>query len=82
MSLKTALDELPTTNLRIVVSLTLATLFVLVMLGALVFKIDPPNDVVNTVALFILALLTADVVQFTAKRMTYKKGETTEPVQQ
>lgn len=64
--------DIPTTNLRILVSLSLAVLYVLGMLLLFAFGRDVPTEAAIGLGAFIVALLTADVVQFGVKRATYQ----------
>ena len=66
------LSEIPTTNLRILVSLSLAVIYVLALLVMLACGVNVPSDTAGGLGLVIVALLTADVVQFGVKRATYK----------
>ena len=64
--------DIPTTNLRILVSLSLAVLYVVAMLVMFAFGRNVPGEAAIGLGAFILALMTADVVQFGIKRKTYQ----------
>lgn len=67
--------ELPSTSLRISVSIVLAVFFVLVtMIGIVSGKVDNGTiESLDTVSHFILFMMLADVAQFAAKRFSYDK---------
>lgn len=69
------LSEIPTTNLRIVVSLALACIYVLTLLVLLACKVALPVEVAGGLGAFILAMLGVDVTQFWVKRSTYQAKE-------
>ena len=66
-----SLADLPTTNLRIVVSLALAVIYVIAVLVLLAIKAPVPVEVIWGLGAFILTMLGIDVAQFAAKRKTF-----------
>jgi len=77
-----SLSDLPTTNLRIVVSLTLAVCYVIGIFVLYARNIVISTEMAFTLGTFILAMLGIDLAQFTIKRKTYKPGETDQEPQQ
>jgi len=76
------LGKLPTTQLRIVVSLALASTVVLVALVADMINRPIGQGTLNTLTLFILGAMAADVGQFASKRFSdsgYAAAKNTAP---
>ena len=69
------LFTVPTTNLRIVVGLVLAVLFIFFLFAAMVLQIKLEEKLVEVVAWFIFGMLGVDAVQFIGKRATTHKTE-------
>ena len=74
------LADLPTTNVRIAVSVLLSVFFVVIsMLATVLAVMNPaevrqlPDDVLDTVALFLLGMMGIDAAAYIAKRMTHQK---------
>lgn len=68
--MKRWIADLATTNFRIVISLGLAVLLVLVLLTALMLKIELQSEIVWALVAFIAGMLGIDVTQFSIKRKT------------
>ncbi|HEX5437145.1 MAG TPA: hypothetical protein VFW98_08295 [Gemmatimonadaceae bacterium] len=66
------LATVPTTNLRIVVSVSLAVLYVLGVLTLLACGVTLPVEIVGGLGAFLLAMMGLDVAQFTVKRRTFQ----------
>lgn len=65
------INTVNTTNLRIVVSLILAVIYVLViLLGVISGHLTDGNSALDTAGLFIFGMMGVDAVQFTAKRFS------------
>lgn len=81
--IRTWVDDVNTTNLRILVSIVLAILYVLVVLGGTMLGKFTETSAINTVAMFLLAMMGLDVAQFIGKRFSdtgyaaAKQGTTT-----
>lgn len=63
--------DLPTTNVRIFVSIVLAVLLVLTLLVMLVLGRDIKVDAALTIAGFIFSMMGLDVAQYVQKRKTH-----------
>ncbi|HJX74944.1 MAG TPA: hypothetical protein VJ247_01235, partial [Gaiella sp.] len=68
----TWIDDLPTTNLRILTSVILASAFVLTLLVAIMTKKDIPIEAVAVLGGFILTMMGLDVAQYVQKRKTFQ----------
>ena len=66
------LADIPTTNLRILVSLALAVIYVLSLIAMLAAGVKLTADVVTGIGWIILGMLGVDAVQFAAKRFSFK----------
>lgn len=67
-----AIATLPSTNLRIAVSIVLAAIYVLALLGAAIAGHPVDGDTAQRIRDFLLIMMGLDVVQFGAKRITHK----------
>lgn len=66
------LQDLPTTNLRILVSIGLAVVFVIgTMIASMIDRL-PPAAALTTIAGFLLVMMGLDVAQFAAKRASFR----------
>ena len=63
--------DVPTTNLRIVVSIALASLYVIVLLGAIVLGRTVALDTMLSLGAFLLTMMGLDVAQYVQKRKTH-----------
>jgi hypothetical protein len=68
--MKRWIADLSTTNFRIVVSIGLAVLLVLVLLTALMLRIELQSEIVWALVAFVGGMLGIDVTQFSIKRKT------------
>jgi hypothetical protein len=68
--MKRWIADLATTNFRIVVSIGLAVLLVIVLLTALMLKIELQSEIVWALVAFVGGMLGIDVTQFSIKRKT------------
>jgi len=73
------LADLPTTNVRIAVSVLLSVFFVVIsMLATVLAVMNPaevrqlPDDVLDTIALFLLGMMGIDAAAYIAKRITHR----------
>lgn len=64
------INEVNTTNLRIIVSLVLAVIYVLVILAGAVLGKQMPMEALNTAGLFIFGMMGVDAAQFIGKRFS------------
>ncbi|HTJ62143.1 MAG TPA: hypothetical protein VL333_13210 [Candidatus Saccharimonadales bacterium] len=73
------IEDVPTTNLRIVVSIGLSALYVLVMTVGLVLEKHIDLEVSVTLGGFLLTMGGLDVTQYIQKRKTHIPGEAPDP---
>lgn len=71
--------DVPTTNLRIVVSIALAVIYVIVMTVGMVLGKTVDLDMSLSIGGFLLTMMGLDVVQFIQKRKTHIPGEAPDP---
>jgi CelD/BcsL family acetyltransferase involved in cellulose biosynthesis len=64
------INEVNTTNLRIIVSLVLAVIYVIVILAGAVLGKTMPMEALNTAGLFIFGMMGVDAAQFIGKRFS------------
>jgi disulfide bond formation protein DsbB len=68
--MKRWISDLSTTNFRIVISLGLAVLLVVVVLGGVVLRIEMQSEIIWALFAFVAGMLGIDVTQFSIKRKT------------
>lgn len=73
------LADVPTTTVRVLVSLGLAICYVVTVLVLMACRVPISTELVIAVGTFILGMLGADVAQFAVKRKTFISGAAGEP---
>lgn len=68
--MKRWIADLATTNFRIVISLGLAVLVVIVVLGGVILRIEMQSEIIWALFAFVAGMLGIDVTQFSIKRKT------------
>lgn len=71
--------DVPTTALRILVSIVLAVFYVIGSMGLSLIDALPANSIMITLGGFILTMMGLDVAQYWAKRATYKPSPPNTP---
>lgn len=70
------IENLPTTNLRILVSIGLASIYVLAMLVGIILGKTIDLELAGALGVFLLTMMGLDVAQYVQKRKSFQQTDT------